>query len=498
MTEHKILYLPLDERPCNYLFPQEIAAETPIEVLVPQQSLLGDKKSAANFDGLKAFLLANAAFAERCVVSLDMLLYGGIVPSRLHELPIGELRLRLDVLKELKKLNPKLKIYAFALIMRCPSYSSDDEEPSYYADCGKEIFLLGQLKHKAKLGLLSKREADELAKEYVGKIGEKNLADYENRRLTNREMLCEIVSRLGAEIDFLAIPQDDSAPYGYTAMDREYLFDKVGDKLKNAAMFPGADEVGMTLLARAACECEKRFPKVFCVFATEKSKDLIPLYEDRPLKVTLPAQLENCSAKPTQNEAEADIYLFLNYPSKAPVEVWQDDSCGYTERNLPLFCAKIRDGLQKNKIVAIADGAYANGGDAAMLKMLSEQANLMDVSSYAGWNTSSNSLGTALAQAVFVWLFGKTYAQNLFLAKRYFEDVGYCGYIRRYVTERLSERFDYFNVGEADGEVASQVRIVLQSYMEKNFSQVGKNYRAVGCRMPWKRMFEVDLTVEKI
>ena len=76
-----------------------------------------------------------------------MLLYGGIIPSRLHHFSLEELTGRLDAVRELKKRNPKLKIFAFALIMRCPSYSSSDEEPDYYEICGREIFLTGQIKH---------------------------------------------------------------------------------------------------------------------------------------------------------------------------------------------------------------------------------------------------------------------------------------------------------------------------------------------------------------
>jgi len=427
-----------------------------------------------------------------------MLLYGGIVPSRLHNLSIGELRSRLDVLKEAKMLNPRLKIYAFALIMRCPSYSSDDEEPSYYAECGREIFLLGQTKHKLGLGLISSGEAKELEQLYIEKIGDQSLADYETRRKTNREMLREIVLQLGIEIDYLAIPQDDSAPFGYTAMDREYLKSTVGEKLNGVAMFPGADEVGMTLLARAACESQGKFPKIFCVFATDNAKNLVPLYEDRPLRQTLSAQISHCSAIETQSEEEADIELFLDYPSENPVEVWQEKSDGYSQRNLVGFCQRICDALQKGKIVAVADGAYANGGDAEMLKILAQNTNLLLLSSYAGWNTSSNTLGTALAQAVFVWLFGKSQSQNNFLAKRFFEDVGYCGYVRKFVTENLPQPYDYFNVGEECGVVSSMVKSILQKYMEENFPQVGKTYMLEKCRMPWKRMFEVDLTLEKV
>lgn len=42
----KTLLIPLDERPCNYQYPQMIAQTNhQIELIVPPQSLLGNKKN---------------------------------------------------------------------------------------------------------------------------------------------------------------------------------------------------------------------------------------------------------------------------------------------------------------------------------------------------------------------------------------------------------------------------------------------------------------------
>ena len=97
---------------------------------------------------MKEFLQRECSDAYGLILSVDALLYGGIVPSRLHGLSEEQLTERLSVIEELKRKNPDLKIYAFALLMRCPSYSSSDEEPDYYAECGREIFLTGRAEHK--------------------------------------------------------------------------------------------------------------------------------------------------------------------------------------------------------------------------------------------------------------------------------------------------------------------------------------------------------------
>lgn len=496
----KIIYLPLDERPCNYHFASRIAEGSGVEVVKPQPSVLGDKKIPANFQGIKEFLLENAPGADSYVLSLDMLLYGGIVPSRLHTLTESELSERLSVVEEIKRINPKVKVYAFALIMRCPKYSSSDEEPDYYEYCGREIFLSGQVKHKLQLGLIEKDEAEKLLSEYAPIIGE-NLADFETRRRVNRNMLIRAVEMLHKSIDFLIIPQDDSAQYGYTSVDREAIKDALrSGGLDDVAMYPGADEVGMTLLARAVCESRGRTPRIYCEFSHENAPNITPLYEDRPLGKTLPHQIESAGCAICDNYNDADIVLYLNYPAHSPVEVFEEKSAGYDERHLDVFTEHILKSLGEGRVTALADGAFCNGGDREFLKALGERIDLLSLSAYAGWNTSSNTLGTVICQAVFVCLFGDTTEQRRFIAERLYEDVGYCGYVRSYVTANLLEAlgYNYFNAGERSGEVAEIVRRELLSFMGEHFPNVAKNYDISVCQMPWRRMFEVDLAlVEK-
>lgn len=497
----KVVYLPLDERPCNYHFAGRIAEGSGIEVVKPEMRILGDKKRPADFEGVREFLLSNAPDADSYVLSLDTLLYGGIVPSRLHHLSEDALCRRLSVVERIKEINPKAKIYAFALIMRCPKYSSSDEEPDYYGDCGREIFLSGQVKHKLQLGCIEKDEAEALLSTYGNVIGD-HLQDFETRRRVNRNLLLKAVEMLHKSIDFLIIPQDDSAAYGYTSVDREVIKDEIRKRgLQDVAMYPGADEVGMTLLARAVCEYRGVSPKVYCEFAHENAQNVVPLYEDRPLGATLPFQITSAGCVACDKREDADIILYLNYPAHSPVEVFEEKSAGYDERHLDAFTESIIRSVQAGKVTALADGAFCNGGDIEFLRALNEKMDILSLSAYAGWNTSSNTLGTVICQAVFVFLFGDSKHQKRFLAERLYEDVGYCGYVRSYVTQNLLPAlgYDYFNAGETAGEVAGLVKKELVAFMDKYFPNIAEVYDIRICQMPWRRMFEVDLALtEKV
>ena len=69
--------------------------------------------------------------------------------------------------------------------------------------------------------------------------------------------------------------------------------------------------------------------------------------------------------------------------------------------------------------------------------------------------------------------------------------------VRRAVTREIGPMgFGYFDAGETDGVVAHLVRDRLNTYMKENFPEIADTYEIDRCRMPWRRMFEVDLTLK--
>ena len=114
----KIVYLPLDERPCNALFVPKLFQSEELKIVIPPK--MGCKKTPAVWEDIKTFLNVECADADGLVLSMDMLLYGGLIPSRLHTLTHDEVAQRMALISQLKKQNEKLLIYAFQCIMRCP------------------------------------------------------------------------------------------------------------------------------------------------------------------------------------------------------------------------------------------------------------------------------------------------------------------------------------------------------------------------------------------
>ena len=100
----KIVYLPLDERPCNYSFVNFVSENNSKYNLVsPTLDEMGDKKQPADYEKIKGFLLRECNDADYLIIAIDTLLYGGIIPSRLHHHSKERLRERLALLNVIKQ-----------------------------------------------------------------------------------------------------------------------------------------------------------------------------------------------------------------------------------------------------------------------------------------------------------------------------------------------------------------------------------------------------------
>ncbi|ERJ13646.1 DUF4127 family protein [Haloplasma contractile] len=502
----KIVFLPLDERPCNYEFPFKLFNNQEFEIKRPNKNLMGDKKIPANLNAIEDWIKKEVTDSYGLVISIDTLLYGGIVPSRLHNFSNDEILQKMQLLRELKELNPELKLFAFHLIMRCPTYSSDDEEPDYYEHYGKEIFELGRLDHRIQLGLESDLEhANKELTRLKNTIPKDALCDYTSRRVVNLEANKLSVDLLKEGIiDFLIVPQDDSSPHGFTAVDQEKIRRYIAEQqlqLK-AFMYPGADEVSMTLMMRLVNEYHNNKPLIYVRYSSTKAPTIIPSYEDRILNESVKYQVLAAGGLIVDSMKDADLALMVNAPSYNMLGSNQFDERhdGYTvERNLVEFVETIDYMIHSlQKPVAIGDVAYGNGSDLELMQLLDQKNILMKVASYAGWNTSSNTLGTCIPQGMLYLLYEDTKTHYDFLAHRYIEDTGYCAHVRKDVCDNDLEElgFNYFYVKDQKGPVSEIVRKKLEDFIAKTLPSVANNIQITDCYMPWRRMFEVGIEVE--
>lgn len=547
----KILLLPLDERPCNAAFPGRLFPADKVQILLPRK--LGHKKKPADFSVLSDFLFEKAKDADALLLSLDMLLYGGLIPSRLHHLKTETLFSRLHLIRELKEKYPSLPIYAFATVMRCPAYSSDDEEPDYYESFGSAIHARGVLMHRALAGLTTSSEAEGPVPSPAGLLPaasnspspagllpaasgegeisapfssaepvsasslcdvdtqdfEACLEDYLARRALNKQLSLQALELVKEGIlESIVFPQDDSMRFGFPAMDQEEIRRRILTLglTERAMMYPGSDEIALTLLCRILLNHHGLLPKVYVKYLTDGARSLIPLYEGLPLSATTSYQLHAAGCVTADTCAEADIVLLETAPSGSMEEAWSQPSRSpsyFAERNFPEMLSFIQRMRGAGKVVTVADNAYANGGDLDLIRILDADHLLMDLQGYAGWNTNANTMGCAIAMGVCAFLYGEqglfpdpaseTQRRN-FLISRYLEDACYQADVRQYVTEKIRPLgFDYFFTGEEEGEVRDLILAELQIRIKTELSSLADRIQIRRLTLPWKRMFEIDL-----
>ena len=457
---------------------------------------MGNKKIPADIQKIREFLLEECKDAYGLIVSVDTLLYGGLIPSRLHKENEATLKSRLEVFKELKALNPQLKIYAFNCIMRCPSYSNADEEPDYYDFYGTEIFKQGVAKHKVVLGM----ETEDAWLKLRNEIPKEVLEDFESRRAINRSLNMETI-RYYKEgfLDALVIPQDDSAPFGYTAIDQQEIRSLIQREglTDEIILYSGADEVALSLAARLINDIKGVHPTVYVKYATEAAKMMIPRYEGVRLGTTIGFHILLAGCVQVEDESKADILMIITAPDNQMEEAFEQPSISpnyNAERNMAEVMRYMVQKIAEGKRVAVADNAYSNGGELDLIRMMNKHKVLMMVSAYAGWNTNGNTLGTVLAQAVYDYHFGVTPQKQKFLVERYLEDMAYCGHVRGNVTKEIKDTELFtFGTKEIEEQVASMVKDQLEAFAKEYMTSIADNVKVQHVSMPWKRMFEVRL-----
>lgn len=501
-----IIYIPLDERPVNRIFPQILAEATPGIVLrTPPAELLGTKKRPANLGALWEWLEKELPGADKLLCSLDMLFYGGIAPSRIHQLSREEAASQLERLEQLKVRSPNIEVFAFSLIMRVPANNSSDEEPDYYRHYGQLIFRWGWLRDQLSRGQGGSKEREELT-EVMAAIPAEVQCDYLQRRELNHFVNSEAIKLVERDIiDFLVIPLDDCAEYGFSAAEQRKLLRQVEQTglQQRIHVYPGADEVGSTLLCRICTLTKGTKPRIFVRYSSVMGSHIIPRYEDRPLGESIKSQITVCGGIMVDNSLEADVILMVNSPTlnhgamqEASRAVLDKDTSYYSFRNLREFVESIAYYLSMGQRVALADVAFGNGADHELMQMLARGDHLSALYSYAAWNTPGNTIGTVLAHSLLRFQNQDTVGQLCkFVLDRYLEDWGYQALVRSSLTPYAEELgASYFDLKDKQPLIQEAALDMLRKFALTHLGAFKDLYTVESLHFPWNRLFEIGFT----
>ena len=497
----KIGLLPLDERPVNTRYPQAVARIAGAQVLLPPAPALSRFRQPADSPALLDWLEAAAPELDALVVSIEMLGYGGLVASRTTDDSIGLVLSRLQKLSALRETHPNLPVIGFNLITRVSNANSAVEEPPYWAREGRQFYRFSQLLDQAEQGQNIEAELVTLRAE----LPEAHIQDFLQRRLRNHSVNLAVLHMLRrGELDLLVLSSDDTSPFGMPSSDKRQLSTwanrlRLGEQL---LMYPGADEVGTALIARLVNQQFAAVPTFEVYYAVPAGEAITAPYEDGPVSLTVERQVRAVGGRSVVPGTQADFFLAVNPPLPRRSE-W-DPSYAEQERRerMPYLLAladQINQRMGEGQAVIVADVAYPNGADPALIEVLFERVEIARLAAYGAWNTAGNTIGVALGQACAVRLASsleQQQAQRRFLLHRFLEDWGYQQVVRAETRSWLQVESGRRDI-QPDNENAAVDFITrgLQRCLEQIPGFPGLTLKPGSVRLPWNRLFEVDFEI---
>lgn len=489
-----ILYVPQDDRPVSLKYTVETAEGAGYDVITPPMYLISGKNYKGQADKIWDWVEENAHRADVMVLSTDTLIYGGLVDSRKHNLPLSTLTNRVNRIESLKKEYPKIPFYGFGTVMRSPRASGGGVEPAYYGDYGPAIFRIAALQDKMDDSRLSDDEMAELMNLQTY-VPIEYLQDWFNRRAENmkvNKLLIDLTRN--HTFTYFALGHDDTSSLSQSALEGRYLaaYSK-NISSSEYGSFPGADQLGLLLIARARVDKLQLHPTFEVIYPLGGAGDTIPHYEDQSVAKTIAEHITAVGGTMITT-GKPDVLLAVNTPlTKSTGESEAFENFPMISKSTNSFLDHIETAIHNGVQTNVIDIAYSNGSDNTLVFGLYQRDLLYRVGSYNGWNTASNSIGYAIAQSILATAM-PVHNHNKMLTQQYLDNWAYQANIRKDVY-RMQDTIRLDNV-RYTGELNSK----LENYMNERVQDFAEKYlsldpRTVSARFPWGRLFETEISV---
>ncbi|MGF7145386.1 hypothetical protein HNQ56_003827 [Anaerotaenia torta] len=485
----KLALLPLDSRPCSYHIPKDLASLGKVNCVMPPLSIMDFFKEPSQFESISKWVLSQAPSCDAMVISIEQLLYGGLICSRQNRISIDEARKRLNFLEQLKQANPHLKLYAANVLMRTTVSTLNAESKIWW----EAVALYSKYSHLAELEdtAENRKQLDVLKTRIPQEVLSEFLSVRERNHAINLHCI-ELVHK--GVLDFLLILQEDCSEWGIHKSEQRRLYEKIEalGLRERVLLHNGTDEATAELMCRAVSPEEKEV----CIKWLPQPGEFVALFEDRPFCVNLESHLKTVNL---HHAPSSDTILYIYVPKQEQGDFCADHSTplrsGYSDAQYTRMASTIAEDVKQGRKVYVLDVAFANGGDIRLLEYLAKQIPLNRLYGYSAWNTACNALGTSLAQIVMAE--GKNVEENQkFTLGRILDDVIYQSVIRPKLSRRLSElKLDGWNIEKP--ELAQE--LLEKELREHQAMMEGLNLgRKISytASLRWPRIFEAAIIME--
>ena len=547
-AHEELLLVPLDSRPVCSTMVQKLGKLAGINVIVPPKELLDNYQEPAKSKKLWQWLQNKSANYNTSIISTDILLHGSLLQTRQH---IASAQEQDDFFSELNKLqknitaspprqsnytdstdSDKHQLQLFSVI---PRLLVSDE---VYPDCWYQWHLMRYSQLLDMVQINGDYAMTKELMEYKGEIPADILSKYTSiftqSQGFNERLLAHLLPKaknskniantqvnatVATNAPLFIIGQDDSSPFGLPHMTATKLARHIEEHTlqTQAQLTNGADEIAALLLTRHFLQQSHWQPKLFLAYGSPKTEFKHMPYMASSVGATLRNQAQLVSAQLVEEPNAADIILFVH--------------CGDADaKPTAAEAEQLASYLKHDKHVALIDLSANFEAEEMLLPLLLEQnISVNRLAAYAGWNTFSNSSGTALAQSIIFTgrlrqlqaqqsatdnplLIPALYADNLnFTIERMLEDY----YYQKRIHPQLRPYLESFGTTPTDlePEEKQQTEYRIQERLSLYatwlywrslsrtpfYADTHKAYYltdlTVGAKLPWNRIFEVDLNV---
>ena len=490
----RVLLIPLDSRPPCRDFPGQLARIANIQTITPPAGYLDNYRRPADTAALSDWLIRVGPSADAVIISTDALIHGGLLASRIPTSGHAEAEQVLNVIEQFHQHNPLIPIYVFNIIPRL--YIADTPENSPH------------VKNMAELSILS----DKLSQTF-------NADDYQQLTALRKEIppliqqryedMYEVNAWLGQRLLELAeqgtlahvvLGQDDAQTYGMANMVKTRLQNwlSLHPNVRNATITRGTDEVAATLIARILTDYTQRTPRIFVHYSWPGAEKVIMPYMPVSAENTIQEKIALINGQRVSKPEDADfiLYVHIGTPDCSPALLTKAafEVKSYQQQGYPVALVDLSSKYDPSKNLF----PYLERGRVDLTKLIT----------YAGWNTLSNSIGTAVSHAT-IYSYAKhaniaaEESHLAFLFQRYLDD----WYFQKQIQPKLNSILSTLglsttNLGINYTKINRAVEHALAYHANSLYLRhfagrtVGAGLvtdYAVFIQLPWSRTFEVQV-----
>lgn len=379
-----VVLLPLDSRPPCTQFVEQLGNLANIRVVLPPTEYLDNYTQPGNRDVLAIWLKYAAKQADAVIISTDMLLSGGLLASR-SNIPSSEnISAIAELLTDLRHDNPDIRLYSFHII---PRLLIADHSP--YRDYQYAMQRYSILKDQV---LLFENPLDYNRLVELKAIIPKHIID-EHRLLYERNVEANLAWMALAKaniLDSVIIGQDDGYHFGLPNIVKQRLENEIArQQLADKVIINrGADEVALTLLGRLANE-DKPPVRVFVEYSTPDAHHTVMPYMSQSVATTVTEKIRIVHAIEVETPEQADFILF--------VHVGRQNHSAIHWKKPTLRLKQLIESGRPVALVDLAENFYKQ--QTLLPSAIEAEVRIDKLVAYAGWNTTSNAVGTAITQA---------------------------------------------------------------------------------------------------